>query len=189
MCFLQRNLILKTFLKLLLLLVLFGCFQFPAYAQTAPNAGGTEGENGIASVGERLGLTSWKLFLFQIPTAIGSLATWVGGSMFDYSVSIFSSGMVGTIRSLGLGTAITEMWSIIRDVFNLLFIFGLILAGFKIIIGVDDAGSKRNIGTIIIAALLINFSLYVSQVIVDFSNIATHQIYQLMTVDSSVGPR
>ena len=81
-----------------------------------------------------------------------------------------------------LGQAIGEMWKVIRDIFNILFIFSFIYIGIKTILNADDSGAKRSLGMLIIAALLINFSLYFTQVIIDFSNIAAVQVYnQIVT--------
>lgn len=90
-------------------------------------------------------------------------------------------GMYSTADTLGLTDAIYIMWGVVRDLFNLVFIFGLIWAGFKLILNLDEAGSKRLISSIIIAALLINFSLYVAQAVVDFTNVMASQIHDLIT--------
>lgn len=138
------------------------------------------GNHGAADVAARLGITGLNAWIFNAIIVIGTTIAWIGGTLFDISISLFAANMVATINGLSLNIAINEMWIIIRDLFNLLFIFGLVYAGFKIILDANDSASKRNIGTIVIAALLINFSLYASQVIVDFSNVATYQIHQLM---------
>ncbi len=138
------------------------------------------GNNGAADVAERLGITGYRAWVFSAITSIGAMIAWLGGTFFDYGISLFAANMVATLKWLGLDVAINEMWTIIRDLFNLLFIFGLIYSGFKIILDANDSASKRNVVTIVLAALLINFSLYVTQVIIDFSNVATYQIHQLM---------
>lgn len=140
---------------------------------------------GVVETTNNFGLTSWRLGIFNILSSIGAFIAWIGGSLLDASVGLFTVGMVNTIIYLNLNTAIESMWAIIRDLFNILFIFGLIFAGFKIILDANDSGSKKTIGSIVVAALLINFSLYVTQVIVDFSNVAAHQINQLITTEET----
>lgn len=138
------------------------------------------GANGAADVATRLGITGYRAWVFSAITSVGTAIAWLGGTLFDLSISNFAANMVGTMDSLGLRVAVNNLWVIIRDLFNLLFIFGLIYSGFKIILDANDSASKKNIVTIVMAALLINFSLYASQIIVDFANVATYQIFQLM---------
>lgn len=118
-------------------------------------------------------------------TSIGALVAALGGKLLDASLSWFVFDMTGTVRTFELDHVIEDIWALIRDMFNLLFIFGLIFIGFRIILEIDDSGAKRTLGTLVAAALLINFSLYVTQVVVDFGNIAAAQIgAQLVTQGS-----
>jgi hypothetical protein len=137
-------------------------------------------ETGLPSLGSRLGFTSWREYVFNALSSVGSLVAWIGGFLFDTAISMFTVNMAETAEYFGLDELIKTIWSIVRDMFNLLFIFGLIYAGFKLILGTDETGGKRMIGSIIIAALLINFSLFVAQIIVDFTNVAAHQINALI---------
>lgn len=181
----------------------FFALQSPSVVEAAPNdtnkvndcavTGGTDcdidtnapvrgdaGTNGSASVGERLGLTKLNLTIFNIFSSLGAMVVWLGGSLLDATIGVFTVGMYEASEFFQLDETIKTMWGIIRDIFNLLFIFGLIFAGFKLILGIDDSGSKKMIGSIIVAALLINFSLYAAQIVVDFSNVMAYQINQLI---------
>lgn len=135
---------------------------------------------GVASRGAQLGFTSWNETIFNALSSVGVLVAWIGGFLLDSAIYIFTVNMHAISVYFKLTDLITAIWSIIRDIFNLLFIFGLMYAGFKLILGSDDTGSKRMIGYIIVAALLINFSLYVAQVIVDFTNVVAYQISTLI---------
>ncbi|MCB9818838.1 hypothetical protein H6788_01525 [Candidatus Nomurabacteria bacterium] len=139
-----------------------------------------ESNDGPPSVGERLQFTKWNLTIFNMLSSLGVLVAWLGGSLLDATIGVFTVGMYETSEYFQLDRTIQTMWGIIRDIFNLLFIFGLIFAGFKLILGKDDSGSKKMIGSIIVAALLINFSLYAAQVVVDFSNVVAYQINELI---------
>lgn len=109
-------------------------------------------------------------------TTIGGLVAMLGGGLLDISLSFFVVNMVGTMEAFGLDQAIQYLWALIRDLFNILFIFGIILIGFRIILGIDDSGAKRNLSSLLVAALLINFSLFITQTIIDFGNIAAVEI-------------
>lgn len=169
---------------LLVALALFAISYNLAAAQTttiaAPAGPAPDGSYGIGDVATQLDLSGISRYLFMAIAGIGSLIAWLGGMLMDLSIGFFTVGMVDAMEKLGLKVAVTEMWSIIRDIFNLLFIFGLIFAGFKIILGADDSASKKTVGMIVLAALLINFSLYATQVVVDFTNVAAYQIHQMI---------
>jgi hypothetical protein len=140
----------------------------------------SESVEGLPSVGARLGFTSYREHIFNALSSVGSLVAWIGGFLFDVAINRFTVNMANTAADFGLDETVKLMWSVVRDLFNLLFIFGLIWAGFKLILGTDETGGKRMIGNIVIAALLINFSLFVSQIIVDVSNVAAHQLNALI---------
>ncbi len=118
--------------------------------------------------------------IYKALKAIGGFFAWIGGLLFDISLSWFVLDMKGTAEWLGITTVITEIWRMIRDIFNLLFIFGIIWVGFRLILGVDESNAKKNLTNIIIAALLINFSLFAAQIVVDFANIVTSEMSDLL---------
>lgn len=100
----------------------------------------------------------------------------IGGTLLNYGVANFVVGFGNLYVDTGLGLAIDNVWGTIRDVFNLFFIFGLIYIGFKMILDSSSNTAKRSLIYIFLAALLVNFSLFFSKVVVDFSNIAAAQI-------------
>ena len=114
--------------------------------------------------------------VYAIALGIGGLFVGIGGLALDITLRLTVIEM-GNFFSGGYGLGIIQVWQIIRDLFNILFIFAFIYLGIKTILNSDDSGTRRAIGHIIIAALFINFSLFITQAIVDFSNIAATQIY------------
>ena len=66
-------------------------------------------------------------------------------------------------------------WRVIRDLVNMSFIFLLVYEGILVIFGKGDA--KKVIIGIITAALLINFSMFFTKVIIDASNIVAVSLY------------
>ncbi|MBI2627146.1 MAG: oligosaccharide repeat unit polymerase [Parcubacteria group bacterium] len=63
-----------------------------------------------------------------------------------------------------------DMWSIVRDFMNMFFILLLLVVAFSTIFDVKRYNAKTLLPKIIIAALLINFSLVIGQVIIDGFN-------------------
>lgn len=172
----------------LLLTVMFCFFVTPieqALAQSAtnttnltgfiPGVGATDGVT-PADDGRVVKFDPAGEFIYGGLSVIGALIAKIGGGLLDVSLSLFVVNMVGTMEFLGLDDTITYVWQVIRDLFNLLFIFGIVFIGFQIILGLEDSRAKKNLGTLLIAALLINFSLFVTQLVVDFGNIAAAEI-------------
>lgn len=113
--------------------------------------------------------------------------TWVGGNLLEYSIDNLVFKMGEKLNTDGLGSSIDITWKVIRDICNLIFIFGFIYTGIRTIIDPESAETKRFVAQIIIAALLINFSLFFVKVITDFSNFTAVKIYSTMVSDTHDG--
>lgn len=115
-------------------------------------------------------------FIYMITTGIGGLFLYVGGSLLDYAIQYLVIGMGGFLKA-NLGVVVDRMWVVVRDLFNIMFIFGLIYIGFRTILFSNDSNTKKAVGYLVVAALMINFSLFITKAIIDFSNIAAFQIH------------
>lgn len=121
--------------------------------------------------------SSWlQDIMWGIINATAGTAVGMGGLLLNYAVSDYVVGFGAMYQSSGLGNSINNLWAVIRDIFNLTFIFGLVFIGFKMIFNSDDSGAKKMLGSLVIAALLVNFSLFITKFVIDFSNIAAAQI-------------
>ncbi|MDP3763911.1 MAG: hypothetical protein Q8Q92_04740 [bacterium] len=72
--------------------------------------------------------------------------------------------------------AISEAWGVIRDVANMGFIFVLLYAAIQTILGIGE-DAKKLIVRVIVVAILINFSLFFTKIIIDVSNILALLFY------------
>ncbi len=153
------------------------------FAEEDSKAGGY----GPAVAAETLGLSSWNSTIFSILSSLGFFVAYIGGHMLDVSAGIFTIHMAGIMdaENLNINASVVASWEIIRDLFNLFFIFGLIAVGFQLILNVNESNSRKTLGSIIIAALLINFSLYATQLLIDFSNVMSYQISNLVSTNTS----
>ena len=77
-------------------------------------------------------------------------------------------------------TAVENSWKIIRDILNLAFILVLLFSAFATIFQVEKYHIKKIILTLIIMALLTNFSFPISRFIVDAANIPMYYIAQVV---------
>lgn len=72
--------------------------------------------------------------------------------------------------------AISEAWKVIRDVANMGFIFVLLYAAIQTILGIGS-DTKKLIVNIVVVAILINFSLFFTKVVIDASNVLAITFY------------
>lgn len=109
---------------------------------------------------------------------------WASALFFDLTLdaSLNFKNIVDGIPIVNVG------WGIFRDIANLFFIFVLLLSAIGIILDNSKFGSKAAVPAVIVAALLINFSLFFTQVIIDTSNIAALQFYGQLRGNPSVTP-
>lgn len=105
----------------------------------------------------------------------GSIFGWAG-LLLNFGINEFIIGFGTNFLNTGVGLTVDTLWETVRDIFNLTFIFGLVYIGFKMILNSDDSGTKRWLIHLVMAALLVNFSLYITKFIVDLSNITASQI-------------
>lgn len=136
---------------------------------------------------------------------VGQLFYWAGwwptywfaartGSFLDFFVfySINSNTYRGVPIPDGEGGStnfIQEGWEIVRDLSNIFFIFSLIYIGLSFVVGNFIGGTepKRLLIYVIVMALLINFSLFFTKIVVDAGNILARTLYnQINLVGKSV---
>jgi len=82
---------------------------------------------------------------------------------------------------------VVEGWGVIRDFCNMFFIFILLYIAFGTILKLNGVKTKEMIINVVIIGLLINFSLFATQVIIDASNILTRVFYNSQTM--AIGPK
>jgi len=102
---------------------------------------------------------------------------WFGGQLFNGAVSFALNGNVLKSDMVSLG------WGICRDVANLFFIFILLYIAIATILQLSSYGMKTLLARLIIIALLVNFSLVITRVIIDASNVLAYEFYNKMTVE------
>ena len=93
---------------------------------------------------------------------------------------------MGSAQSGGLLTAIEIIWTVVRDVTNILIIGTFVYVAIIKIIGKADTQKwNRQVVTLLAVAFLINFSFFFTQFIIDISNWFTVQIYNAIMPEST----
>ncbi|MEK7505478.1 MAG: hypothetical protein AAB597_01075 [Patescibacteria group bacterium] len=138
----------------------------------------------VSAVGSAVG--SFVLDILGVRNLFASVGTimmqlaswflWASGVLFNYTVQYTVVQMADTIKAM---PAINTGWAAFRDLANIAFIFVLIYAGIRTILGLES-GLKTIIVNTIIAGLLINFSLFFVKAGIDVSNIVAIQFYKGM---------
>lgn len=108
---------------------------------------------------------------------IASLINYLGGLALNYSLWYT---VVNMAQHYGNIPTIDSTWSTVRDVANMGFIFVLLYASIKTILGIGS-DVRRLIVNMIVAAVLINFSLFITKVIIDASNVLAVFFYSAIS--------
>ncbi|MEK7596368.1 MAG: type IV secretion system protein [Patescibacteria group bacterium] len=116
---------------------------------------------------EDLAATFGNLILWLV-----SWGLWLTANLFEYTLKLtLKNSTFANLSVINLG------WSIVRDVVNLFFIFILLYIAIGAILRLAGHDAKKLLVNLILAALLINFSLVITKVIIDASNILALEFY------------
>jgi hypothetical protein len=153
----------------------------PAPGTPAPEAGAAEAAAAADTAAREpqvvvLG-TGFLNDLYGFVLTFGRFIVGVSGKLLDFAIENFILKFGEIYNSWGVGVAINKGWSTVRDVLNLSFIFALVYIGLKLIFNADDSSAKRSLGYLLVAALLINFSLFISKFVIDLANSLASIIY------------
>jgi hypothetical protein len=95
----------------------------------------------------------------------------LSGKLFDWAFNY-------SVQDTSYRSAfVVQGWGIVRDFVNMFFIFVLLYVAISTILGVHGFNTKSMIINVVIIGLLINFSLFATQVMIDTSNILARVFY------------
>lgn len=144
-------------LVLLLSIVSMGILASPAHAQIDPAGWINDGAQALV-----------KIVFFTVLDGLKGIASWILG----FSADILSYVMGDDFNSTIIGHPFVQTgWEINRDIANMFFIVILIMIAAGTILRLESYGVKRLLPSLIIIALLINFSNVLVGFVVDISQI------------------
>lgn len=109
---------------------------------------------------------------------IGSFLVGIAGSLLDHVMRYTIIEMSANVGVGGnLHDVISTTWKAFRDLANLAFIFILLYIAIRTILGDGSGQIKKLLTRVIIVALLLNFSLFFTKIVVDVSNILAVVFY------------
>lgn len=125
----------------------------------------------------------WFRNLSQIIVELTALLLGVGGLILNYTIEYTILGAhKNIVGDENVKTGIQTAWTLIRDLINMSFIFILLYQAIKMIIG-QASDAQKVIVKVVAVALLINFSMFITRVVVDASNIVSIGFYDAIAID------
>lgn len=114
-------------------------------------------------------------YLLQlIPAMVLSMSGYLFDKVIQFSILEMSTNIKG---EGSLGSSIDQTWKTLRDIANMFFILVLLFTAFKAMFQLSAGNVGRTILNIVIVALLINFSLFFTKVVIDASNVVAIGFY------------
>lgn len=101
---------------------------------------------------------------------------WLMGQIFDFFIGYSLSDEA--YRHVFVQTG----WQLVRDISNIFFILIMVWSGLMAVFKTSNVSYKKVIPTLIINALIINFSLFATRVVIDISNITARLFYDRINV-------
>src|SRR3989338_1867732 len=132
--------------------------------------------------------TCWgRTASFLVGPALISIPAWLlaaVGLLFNVLVDnpIITFGYL--FNNAEVGKAIGTAWGAFRDIANIVIIGMFVFIAINMILGVKEFGEKKKVAQVLIIAVLLNFSLLFTKVIIDASNFTAMQFYKASQLSS-----
>ncbi|HWU24343.1 MAG TPA: hypothetical protein VN086_01145, partial [Candidatus Paceibacterota bacterium] len=160
----------------------FGVNPGPCLALKATGAATTVAECVGAGLGDCLVRSVASVILTFANFLLG-----IAGVALNYVVyyCVFEFGSL-----IGNSPAVLVAWGILRDIANMMLLFGFIFLGVATILNTDKYPTKKAIPRLLIFAVLMNFSLFACEAVIDVANGMSSLIYTQADPTNSqcVGP-
>ena len=191
----MRKFLLGTFLSLTLLTGVGFAAPVTAHAagpaQTVTSAKDAA-ETSAANKPEGYGQKDVSLIAKWTIVPIMHLGAWLLGmaaitlDTTVYYTVVHMGSIVGGTNGL---SAIGVAWRVLRDIGNIILIFGFVALGITVILQVDwYGGGTRMLPKLLLAAIFLNFSLFISEAVIDVGNLFATQFYTQINGGNAPAP-
>ncbi|MBI4080002.1 hypothetical protein HY414_02135 [Candidatus Kaiserbacteria bacterium] len=147
---------------------------------------------GIGAVAGIVMVVIGYLFGSQIVAGLAALVLAAGaivlrwtGVIFNFFIDHLIVKYSATLQTLGIMDGVNVVWTAFRDIANIALIALFVFLAINIILGVKEFGEKRTIAKVLIIAVLLNFSLLFTKVIIDAANFTAYQFYKSAGLERS----
>jgi len=138
----------------------------------------------------------WSDFFFnfltcggrQIAVWIGSILIWLTGWLLGTAGILFNWVIDYTIAQqmyTSIQDGVNTGWSAFRDFSNIVIIGMFTFIAISMILGIESFGAKRMVARVLIIAVLINFSLLFTRIIIESSNFVARQFYNAASLQAT----
>jgi len=164
----------KRLLPYILIIAVVGLFALSPFGVELVNAGtdGAVAQKGCISL-SGFSMMSCVAGVGNILIKVSSIVLYFAAMVFDYAVIV----SVKDFAQYASMPGITDGWMIARDVMNLVFIFILLFISIATILQLSGYDTKKLLTSVILVALLVNFSAIATKVVIDGSNILALEFY------------
>lgn len=132
-------------------------------------------------------LTTWPNCLGRGIAAIiltfASFLLGIAGVLFNWVVV---KTVFGFATLIGNSPGLLIAWGILRDVGNMALLFGFIFLGIAMMLDLHSYPVKKALPRLIIFAILMNFSLFAAEAVVDVSNVLSSTLYNQANTDPCI---
>jgi len=116
---------------------------------------------------------------------IGSFFIYIGVKFVTIAAGLFETVLKYTVVNFGntlssIESGINAGWTALRDISNIVIIGMFVFIAISLILGIKEYGERKMIAKVLVIAVLINFSLLFTQIIIDASNFTARQFHQSM---------
>jgi hypothetical protein len=137
------------------------------YATAYNDAARARGENIDCSANPRTWPTCLGQGIAYLLLQFCSYLLGLAGSLFNW---VMVKAVFGFSTLVGNSPGLLAAWGVIRDIGNMLLLFGFIFIGLAMILDLHTYAAKKTLPKLIIFAVLMNFSLFAAEAVIDVSN-------------------
>ena len=121
--------------------------------------------------------------VYYIPYDLGEWFMSEAARAFDIAASFTLSSKLYTS-----GSFLQQGWQVTRDFANIFFILILLFIALSLVLDIEigHANPKKMLATLVMVALVINFSFFITEVVIDISNSLALVFYNQVTVVAQV---
>lgn len=121
-------------------------------------------------------------FVYIFTVGLGSAVAFVGASFLNLAVHLSLNSASYSLDFVSLG------WTTARDIANMAFIFILVYLALVIMFQANTAHTMHTLAQVILVALFINFSFFLTRVVIDAGNILGVQFYNAIVANGKTEP-
>lgn len=107
------------------------------------------------------------VIILYLTLFLSNFLLWLSGMLFN---TVFVETVLQFGQNFGNTSGILTAWTVLRDLGNIFLLFSFVFMGIATILNLHDYTVKKTLPRLIIFAVLLNFSLFAAEAVVDVSN-------------------